>query len=688
MSFLKFRNRLLTFIVIHGVTFCHVAHAQFVKLDKFERNISLYPWAIALNGEMAIGSIQTRDLEYAIFRWTRDEGVEILGDFSRNGDIISVSGASADGVFVVGTIQNGGVLGDFQAIRWTVNDGVIKQLPLLESGEINSVATGISSRGEVVIGNRYFSGLPEAFRWTKLEGMRGLGYLATEETTSKISSARGISENGDVIVGFSSIEGVDPVTGAFKREAFRWTRDTEMVGLGFLSGEPLLSEARAVSGNGDIVVGLSQGMNGIEAFRWTESTGMVGLGDLLGGSFFSQATGISANGRVIIGTSDSQHGVEAFRWTEEKGMQRVVEWLQDSGSPVNEGLILAFPTSISADGSVIVGSNYRLAGDSGVMGSGWLARGDSGAILLQEFTQSFGTTASISLVAHSLPSTILNGSHHQLLLSQAHLGNENSFWVSGDFAHHDRRDTDLSIGEVGVAHDFVSGLRGGIGFGKGYLDQDLTFGGRHEVDGQYLVVELDWKLDGSPMVLSITGVYGDWNADIERGYLNGGVPDQSKGTTDVDTLSLRVRADWLDLFKCCGFSFSPRVSYTLTHIKSDSYTETGGGFPAAFDSQSHTTQEIRVGLTAETALTDTTKFRGILEGVYRMDQAGADFNGQVIGLFGFSIPGAATDQEWVRIGAEIEHRISDNKTVTATVFGATRGEDPEVSAALDFKITF
>jgi hypothetical protein len=39
---------------------------------------------------------------------------------------------------------------------------------------------------------------------------------------------------------------------------------------------------------------------GNEAFRWTEDSGMIGLGDLDGGSYFSRAYGVSADGPVEL----------------------------------------------------------------------------------------------------------------------------------------------------------------------------------------------------------------------------------------------------------------------------------------------------------------------------------------------------------------------------------------------------
>lgn len=50
-----------------------------------------------------------------------------------------------------------------------------------------------------------------------------------------------------------------------------------------------------------------------EAFRWTSDGGMVGLGDLPGGRFDSFAIGVSADGSVIVGGGNIADGTEAFR---------------------------------------------------------------------------------------------------------------------------------------------------------------------------------------------------------------------------------------------------------------------------------------------------------------------------------------------------------------------------------------
>lgn len=410
---------------------------------------------------------------------------------------------------------------------------------------------------------------------------------------------------------------------------------------------------------------------------------MVGLGDLEGGRYDSTASGVSVNGAVIVGVGYTSNGQEAFRWTESTGIQTVEDWLTESGVTIEDGFTLKTAQSVSDDGSVVVGTGLSTRGYEA-----WLARGGSGVISIDEFTQTFGTTASVTQTSLALPSTIMNGSHHRVLMEQDFLDQNQMVWVNGDFAAHDRRDADLWIGEVGGAYDISPHLRGGIGVGYGEMEQDLTFDGSHELDGQYLLGELDYQIPETQIILSLLGIYGDWDADIERGYTNGGIADKSKGSTDVETISARIRVDWVDAFDVLGWSFSPRAAFSVTRIETDSYTETGGGFPASFDSMSHTAEEFRFGLTGERMLTEKTAVRGIFEAVYRFDEDNDDFSGEVIGLFDFSISGASNEQDWIRGGAEVSHRIAGNQMLTATIFGATRGEDPEMSIGLNYQLLF
>src|SRR5687767_13379004 len=120
------------------------------------------------------------------------------------------------------------------------------------------------------------------------------------------STAIGVTADGSVVVGWSET--------AAAGQAFRWTRDGGMVGMGNLPGDTG-SLASGISADGSVIVGLSDSPASNQAFRWTSAGGMVGLGSLPGG-VLSFATGVSADGSVVVGSSGNSVGSGvAFRWT-------------------------------------------------------------------------------------------------------------------------------------------------------------------------------------------------------------------------------------------------------------------------------------------------------------------------------------------------------------------------------------
>ncbi|MHC4691269.1 MAG: choice-of-anchor Q domain-containing protein [Planctomycetota bacterium] len=195
----------------------------------------------------------------------------------------------------------------------------------------------ISADGLTAVGYRQLeSDSYEAFKWTVQSGIIGLGYLPG----GNLSTAASVSADGSVVVGYSK--------SSLGGQAFRWTEAEGMVGLYDLPGGRFYSTAYDVSADGSIVVGFSDSESAVdyEAFRWTVSNGMIGLGDLPGGEYESRAYAVSADGLVVVGYSKSDSGEQAFRWTESEGMSGLgLLWLG--------GFSQAY--GISPDGSVVVG---------------------------------------------------------------------------------------------------------------------------------------------------------------------------------------------------------------------------------------------------------------------------------------------------------------------------------------------
>ena len=245
-------------------------------------------------------------------------------------------GISGDGSVAVGEAQPASGWG--AAFRWTAASQMVG-LGDLPGGINFNVAQDASTDGSVIVGcaatdpDEWYL---EAFRWTA-SGMVNLGGLGQTSDYNFISEARAVSDDGSVVVG----QGYS--TSGY--EAFRWTA-SGMVGLGDLSGGDFASAAYGVSGDGLVVVGEGTSGSGYEAYRRTTS-GMVGLGDLSGGDFESAAYGASADGSVIVGYGTSASGMEAFRWTA-SGMVGL--------SDLPGGVFGSIAYDVSADGSVVVGA--------------------------------------------------------------------------------------------------------------------------------------------------------------------------------------------------------------------------------------------------------------------------------------------------------------------------------------------
>lgn len=283
-----------------------------------------------------------------------------LGDLP--GSIFSSdsSGVSADGSVVVGASFSGNGL-EGEAFRWTQDTGIVG-LGDLPGGPFVSAAFDVSGDGSIVVGASFSAAsssstvIPptEAFRWTAETGIVGLGDL---EGGGFSSFASGISSDGSVIVGNSN--------GPQGTEAFRWTAETGLVGLGDLPEGGFSSQAVRASADGSVIVGGGISASGIEGFRWTEETGVVGVGDLPGGVFFSRAADVSADGSVIVGRSASANssvsgqignfsGTEAFVWTEETGILGI--------SDLPGGGFFSRAFGVSGDGSIVVGQSEGFRG--------------------------------------------------------------------------------------------------------------------------------------------------------------------------------------------------------------------------------------------------------------------------------------------------------------------------------------
>lgn len=284
-------------------------------------------WDVSADGSVVVGRSTENGGDARAFRWDAVNGMQDLGLIGSNAVAYAVSG---DGSTVAGHSQS-------QAFRWTSDTGMngLGYLPLgpLQGTSI-SLGTGVSADGSVVVGfgnsSKYVSGY-EVFTWTQDTGMVGLGINGRAED---------VSSDGSVIVGGG--------TG----QAFRWVNN-DLTGLGVLSGYSV-SNAYAVSGDGNVVVGYSGATGTTEAFRWEDGS-MLGLGDLAGGGVYSSALDVSGDGSLVVGYSEVNSRNDAFIWDADNGMQSLRSVLSNTYGLNLPGWTLHEATGISEDGSTIIG---------------------------------------------------------------------------------------------------------------------------------------------------------------------------------------------------------------------------------------------------------------------------------------------------------------------------------------------
>jgi probable HAF family extracellular repeat protein len=613
-----------------------------------------YGNAISANGLVVVGESGTSTGDRA-FRWT---GGVMTSLGTLPGGLYSYAYAvSADGSVVVGSATNDS--NQSRAYRWT-SAGGMENLGTLAGGD-DSAAYGVSSNGSVVVGNSDSSAGRRAFRWTG-GLMADLGTLPG----GSFSYAGGVSADGLVVVGSSYNS-----TGAMR--AFRWT-DGLMTDLGTLAGGNH-SYAKGVSANGSVVVGQSGSSAGQRAFRWMDGV-MTSLGTLPGGSS-SGANGVSADGSVVVGyASNASNQTRAFRWTSAGGMENL---------GTLPGGYSSYATGASADGSVVVGTATNAAGDE----HAFLYR-NSTMLDVDTWLSSVNGNSRVYTAGWTLAGLPMEGAHHRPMMSFDRMGKESQAWATGDFGSSSRtRDVNVTTGEAGL--NWNVGQTGLIGFaaGHGVQNQDLAYEGSSATKGDFLLAEFDYRPEGTQWIVSLLGMIGSWESKINRGYITGAGADFSHGVADIITRSARLRVDAPSVASFGGFSFAPYASYTVTQTVVSAYAETGGSFAASFEEQDHSATEARLGVTAAKDLSEKTKLLLTVEAVHRFDGAGPALIGQEIaGGLAFNQPGTAPRPDCVRLGFDVDHKLSADTLLNISAHVASVGEAHDVSAAVSIRRAF
>ncbi|MBY0400716.1 HAF repeat/PEP-CTERM domain-containing protein, partial [Myxococcota bacterium] len=265
--------------------------------------------------------------------------------------IREASSLSADGTTVVGTVL--AESRETRAFVWNAANGIqlIDGFPV---GTTNSIARDVSSDGSKIVGVAGTSSGGEVYQWDASNGVQLLGPLPGG--VSLMSDFLTISDDGSTVVTGSYDGNPNGAIDFLKFETFVWDSANAWRGLSQLPGGGTSNWAGAVSGDGSRITGADYSGGGIEAFLWDASTGIRRLGDVPGGEFGSAGLSISADGSTVVGWSAAEPSdvrlgsrLEAMIWDETNGIRSL-------GS-LFEGRFESFAVGVSADGSVVVGTD-------------------------------------------------------------------------------------------------------------------------------------------------------------------------------------------------------------------------------------------------------------------------------------------------------------------------------------------
>ncbi len=662
--------------------------------------------AISADGRIFAGNVYD-DLNSLFTAYYDDNGaVTSLGDFG--GRYTEVRAISGDGRFVVGRSRAASAFD--RAFSWDATTQTMQDLGLLYSGipASHMEAWDISGDGTRVVGSYKRPGLTRG--WVRIEGATN-GEAGNEQMFRLNGldqagnwAAYAISADGNFAAGYSD-------GNATLGRAVRWdlralpgggTGADTILDLGsFLGEHDGGSSASDISADGRVVVGMASDDFGFnKAFRWVEgsTTGdadnvqMHNLG-ALGHDPLNQsrANAVTRDGAIVVGWSEANVAQRlAFRWTENGGMESVHQWLARNGVDTATDQYLTDATAISDDGTVVAGvmvlpdgaERAYIARVDGVAGPG------GGLMDVAEYNATLYGAAGIANAGEFLTWLPMNGAHHRPLMLTPNLSGDMCAWATGDFAHHGGSSTNLALAEAGACVDLAGGsvrLGGAVGTTASW--QTLSLGGAVNMAGQYVLGEMDWQPDGTPLLLSVTGMLGGWGAKIDRAYSNGAATAVSSGQTNAMGGVVRVRADWLEAAVIGNTSFNPWASVSFGALHVDGYKESGGPFPASFGAQNLGHADMRIGMTAVTEFSSQTKLSATLELVHRTGTA-ASAVGQVDGLFNFSLGGGTYGQTWGRLGLELDHAINDAVALSGSVHLATNGRDPTVAVSAGIKGAF
>ena len=134
------------------------------------------------------------------------------------------------------------------------------------------------------------------------------------------------------------------------------------------------------------------------------------------------------------------------------------------------------------------------------------------------------------------------------------------------------------------------------------------------------------------------------------------------------------------------------TQFTVTRTGVQAYTEQGGTAPASFDSQLHTANESRLGMTAGRPIDQKTQWLLHSEWAHRFDDESSRVSGNANVLESIMVPyafnGNPTKQDWMRFRSELIHDLNEFQRLSIAGTVATIGQDPDLTLSMQWNSLF
>jgi uncharacterized membrane protein len=335
-----------------------VANAQSIDVTKM---CACQVTALSADGSAATGM---SDSNYAVFRWTKKDGIKTLGRTTAKflgGMTAGVPAISEDGRTIAATIIDDTKTYGTEG-RWTAGSGW-QQLGVPADGGVmdsfDSSVFGMSGDGNTVTGLYWRPGQPGGSAhgsvWTAATGNVGM------QTAGRSSRIDGANYDGTVLCGWEQ----DPKTGV--RQTVVWRNGVKTF-IDDGNGQGWPSEASYLNHDGTIVVG--QAINPAtyieEATMWkwdgaTWQKTSLGAGPNADGTGNSYALGVSDDGSVVVGLYVPTFGPAryGFIWTADAGLVDAQAWMTAHGSNVDKRLSLFEVSAVTRDGRAMSMVGYQ-----------------------------------------------------------------------------------------------------------------------------------------------------------------------------------------------------------------------------------------------------------------------------------------------------------------------------------------